>query len=49
METGEIGKRMKQRREEKGISGEIAEATGLTKATIHRYESGEVAKILNYR
>ena len=46
METGEIGKRMKQRREEKGISAlEIAEATGLTKATIHRYESGEIKNI----
>lgn len=42
----EIGKRIKQRREELGISAlEIAEQTQLTRATIHRYESGEIKKI----
>lgn len=41
-----IGKRIKSRREELNISAqEIAEQTGLTKATIHRYESGEIKKI----
>lgn len=42
----EIGKRIKQRREELNISAlEIAEQLGLSKATVHRYESGEIKQI----
>ncbi len=41
-----IGQRIKERREQLNISAlEIAEATGLSKATIHRYENGEIKKI----
>lgn len=41
-----IGQRIKERREELNISAlEIAEQTGLSKATIYRYENGEIKKI----
>lgn len=46
IENNKIGERMKSRREEIGVSVlDIAEQTGLSKATIHRYESGEIKKI----
>lgn len=41
-----IAERMKSRRNELHISiAQIAEETGLTKATLHRYESGEIRRI----
>ena len=41
-----IGERIKERREEMNLSAwEVAEQLGLSKATIHRYESGEIKKI----
>lgn len=41
-----ISERMKDRREEIGVSvSEIAEKTGLTKATLYRYEKGEIERI----
>ena len=42
----QIGKRIKQRREETGTSViMIAEATGLTRATIYKYENGEIKQV----
>jgi len=41
-----IGERMKQRREELGLSAEyVAERLGLDKGTIHRYERGAINKV----
>lgn len=41
-----LAKRMKARREELNISvSEIADQTGITRATIYRYESGEIKRI----
>lgn len=46
MKNKEIGMRIKQRREETGISViDISNVTGLSKATIHRYENGEIKNI----
>lgn len=46
MDIKEIGKRIKESREEVGISAvELAEVTGLNKATIHRYEKGDIKNI----
>ena len=47
METMEqIAQRLRQRRTELGMSyGELAEATGITKGTLQRYESGVIADI----
>ena len=42
----EIGKRIKQRRMEMDVSAvDLAERLSLSKATIHRYENGDIAKI----
>lgn len=42
----EIGKRIKQRREELGISAsDLADKLNFTKATIYRYESGDIKAI----
>lgn len=41
-----IGARIKERRDEINMSpSELAEATGLNKATIHRYEAGDIKNI----
>ena len=46
MKNEEIGKRIKQQRKALNISVvDVAEYTGLSKATIHRYESGEIKNI----
>lgn len=46
MKNEEIGKRMQQRRKALNISVvDIAAYTGLSKATIHRYENGEIRDI----
>lgn len=46
MKNEEIGKRIKQQRKALNISVvEVAKYTGLSKATIHRYESGEIKNI----
>ena len=47
IENNEIlGARIKRRREEMNISvAEIAEQTGLSRATIHRYESGDIKRL----
>ena len=46
MKNEEIGKRIQQRRKALNISVvDIATYTGLSKATIHRYESGEIQNI----
>lgn len=46
MKNIEIGQRIKKRREELGISAlEIAEQLNFTKATIYRYESGDIKAI----
>lgn len=46
MENNEIGQRIKQRRKALNISViDIADYTGLSKATIHRYESGDIKDI----
>ncbi len=46
MDTKLLGSRIKTRRMELGISAaKIAEATGLNKATIHRYENGDFKKV----
>ena len=40
------GQRMKQRRKELGLSAEaIAEALGISPATIYRYENGAIDKV----
>lgn len=46
MMNEEIGKRIKQRREELGISAsDLADKLNFTKATIYRYESGDIKAI----
>lgn len=46
MKGEDIGARMKQRRKELDLSAmDIAAKTGLSKATIHRYESGDIKHI----
>lgn len=46
MENKEIGQRIKQRRKALNIPVvDIADYTGLSKATIHRYESGDIKDI----
>lgn len=46
MKNMEIGKRIQQRRKALNISVvDIAAYTGLSKATIHRYESGDIKDI----
>ena len=46
MKNEEIGKRIQQRRKALNISVvDIATYTGLSKATIHRYENGEIRNI----
>ncbi len=41
-----IGKRIKSRRKELGISvSDLSNVTGLSKATLHRYENGEIKRI----
>lgn len=46
MKNTEIGKRIKQRRKALNISAvDVAAYTGLSKATIHRYESGDIKDI----
>ena len=46
MSYEETGKRIKARRKELKISAEVlAERVGLSKATIHRYENGDIKNI----
>lgn len=46
MKNEEIGKRIQERRKALKISAaEVADGTGLSKATIHRYENGEIRNI----
>lgn len=46
MKNEEVGARIKSRREELNVSvANIAKVTGLSKATIHRYENGEIKNI----
>lgn len=46
MKNTEIGKRIQQRRKALNISVvDVASYTGLSKATIHRYESGDIKDI----
>lgn len=46
MKNVEIGKRIRQQRKTLNISVvDVAAHTGLSKATIHRYESGEIKNI----
>ncbi len=46
MKNEEIGKRIQQRRKALNISVlDIASYTGLSKATIHRYENGDIKNI----
>lgn len=46
MKNTEIGKRIQQRRKALNISVvDVAAYTGLSKATIHRYESGDIKDI----
>lgn len=46
MKNEEIGKRIQQRRKALNISVvDVANYTGLSKATIHRYENGEIRDI----
>lgn len=46
MSYEEVGKRIKERRNELGISAvDLAERLGLSKATIHRYENGDIKNI----
>lgn len=46
MNSKTIGERIKQRRNKVNISAvELAGITGLSKATIHRYESGDIKNI----
>ena len=46
MKNDEIGKRIRERRKALDISVvEIAAYTGLSKATIHRYENGDIRNI----
>lgn len=46
MEYLEIGRRIKERRQEMSISAsELADRLGMSKATIHRYENGDIRNI----
>ena len=46
MEYMEIGRRIKTRRQELDISAaDLAERLGLSKATVHRYENGDIKNI----
>ena len=46
MKHKEIGKRIHERRSEVNVSAaELAERLSMSKATIHRYESGEIKRI----
>lgn len=46
MDNLEIGKRIKQAREEKNMSlQEVAELTGVARSTVQRYEAGKIDKI----
>jgi transcriptional regulator with XRE-family HTH domain len=46
LEYSEIGGRIKSRREELSISAaDLAARLSMSKATIHRYENGDIAKI----
>lgn len=46
MDSTEMGKRMKQRRTDMEISVmDLVDATGLSKATLHRYENGSIKHI----
>ncbi len=46
MQDGNIGTRIKERREELNMSvAELAERLSMSKATIHRYENGEIKNI----
>lgn len=46
MEYLEIGRRIKERRQELNISAvELADRLGLSKATVHRYENGDIRNI----
>ena len=46
MEYTEIGRRIKERRQELNISAvELADRLGLSKATVHRYENGDIRNI----
>ena len=46
MSYEDTGKRIKERRKEMNISAaELAERLGLSKATIHRYENGDIKNI----
>ena len=46
MRHAEIGKRIKQRRMEMDMSAaELASRLSMSRATIHRYENGDIAKI----
>ena len=46
MEYLEIGRRIKERRQELNISAvELADMLGLSKATVHRYENGDIRNI----
>lgn len=46
MQDENVGKRIKERREELNISvADLAERLSMSKATIHRYENGEIKNI----
>lgn len=46
MDYKDTGERIKERRRELDISAaDLAERLGLSKATIHRYENGDIARI----
>ena len=46
MDNIEIGKRIKQSREEKGMSlQDVADLTGVARSTVQRYETGKIDKI----
>lgn len=46
MQDGNVGKRIKERREELNMSVvDLAERLGMSKATVHRYENGEIKNI----
>lgn len=46
MVNASIGEKIKSRRKELDISvAELAEVTGLSKATLHRYENGDIKRI----
>jgi transcriptional regulator with XRE-family HTH domain len=46
LQDGNVGKRIKERREELNISvADLAERLSMSKATVHRYENGEIKNI----